>query len=61
MNKTSTSYFPSPGSLVQSLHVPLLAHIQWGVNKNLKEGQTGGLVDLPGVEAVLEDRMTWDN
>lgn len=49
-----TSYLPSSGSFVESLHVPLLTNIKWSVDKHLKEREASSLMDLPCIEPILK-------
>ena len=44
---------PSPGLFVQSLHISFLTSLERGVDKALKEGQTGVFMELPSTQAIL--------
>lgn len=54
INFNPTSYLPCSSSFVQSLHIPLLTHIQWSIDKHFKERQASSLVDLPSIEPILK-------
>lgn len=54
INCNPTSYLPCSSSFVQSLHIPLLTHIQRSVDKHFEERQASSLVDLPCIEPILK-------
>lgn len=53
-----TSYLSCSGFLVQPLYIPLLTDIKWSIHKHLKEGQPSSFMDLPGIQAILLERMS---
>lgn len=53
-----TSNLSSSGSLVESLHIPLLTNIQGCVHKHLEERQPSSLMDLPGIKTILMLKKT---